>query len=307
LRDGRRWTRRLRTVLSSALLAAPVATAATLVMTVAAPPVALDSAVQPGRIQPAQARVAHWTPPRPAMDSHMVPAQVRVAASAPPQPAKGAFFGGTPAVGALFTMTSGGRLVDHFCSGSVVDSPARDLVLTAAHCVGNPETIAFVPGYHDGDAPLGIWPVRRVILSGAWKLSHDPDDDFAFLVVNRPGSRTRVQDVTGGEQLAVDSPPGEVVRVIGYPDGEASPIACENQAHAFGPTQLVFDCGGYSDGTSGGPWLTDVSPSTGLGKVVGVTGGFQQGGNSPSVSYAARFSESLAALYRIAVAAFPAR
>src|ERR1700731_2819824 len=40
---------------------------------------------------------------------------------------------GQPAVGALFT-TSKGRLGQHFCTASVVDSPAGDLLMTAAHC-----------------------------------------------------------------------------------------------------------------------------------------------------------------------------
>ena len=60
----------------------------------------------------------------------------------------GQAFAGTPAVGALFT-ASAGRLGQHFCTASVVDSPAGDLLITAAHCVtGTSGTIEFVPGYH---------------------------------------------------------------------------------------------------------------------------------------------------------------
>src|SRR5262249_44476971 len=45
-------------------------------------------------------------------------------------------FAGTPAVGALFTTSGRNDLLgSHFCTASVVDSPHRDLVLTAAHCV----------------------------------------------------------------------------------------------------------------------------------------------------------------------------
>ncbi len=71
-------------------------------------------------------------------------------------------FAGTPAVGALFT-TSSGRLGQHFCTASVVDSPDGDLAITAAHCVtGISGTIAFVPGYDNGNKPYGVWTVTKV-------------------------------------------------------------------------------------------------------------------------------------------------
>ena len=66
------------------------------------------------------------------------------------------------------------------------------------------------------------------------------------------------------------------------------------------PDQLEFDCGGYTDGTSGSPLLADVNPATGLGTVIGVIGGFEQGGHTPDVSYAARFSANTSALYTLA-------
>ena len=52
---------------------------------------------------------------------------------------------------------------------------------------------------------------------------------------------------------------------------------------------MEFDCGGYTNGTSGGPFLANVHPATGLGTVIGVIGGYEQGGDTPSVSYSARF------------------
>ena len=44
-------------------------------------------------------------------------------------------------------------------------------------------------------------------------------------------------------------------------------------------------------------------PTTGLGTVVGVIGGYEQGGNTPSVSYAAAFGGTTRVLYAAAVAA----
>jgi hypothetical protein len=66
--------------------------------------------------------------------------------------------------------------------------------------------------------------------------------------------------------------------------------------------QLEFDCGGYTDGTSGGPFLAGVDAQTGQGTVIGVIGGYEQGGLTPQVSYSAMFGENVAALYQAAVA-----
>ena len=65
--------------------------------------------------------------------------------------------------------------------------------------------------------------------------------------------------------------------------------------------QMEFDCGGYTDGTSGGPFLANVHPATGLGAVIGVIGGYEQGGDTPSVSYSARFGRAVRDLYDKAV------
>jgi V8-like Glu-specific endopeptidase len=210
-------------------------------------------------------------------------------------------FSGTPAVGALFT-TTGAGLGKHFCTASVIDSPHRDLVLTAAHCVTRikPARTAFVPGYHGGKAPYGVWPVTRVILDPRWISSAAPDDDFAFLVVRSP-VKAPVEAITGGERLGIGQPPGRMVRVVGYPDGASAPIVCSNHARLFSSDQLEFDCGGYADGTSGSPLLAGVDPATGLGTVIGVIGGYEQGGYTSDVSYAARFAGGAAALYQVAI------
>lgn len=220
---------------------------------------------------------------------------------APTLQTQGVAFTGTPAVGALFT-TNGGGLGAHFCSASVVDSPARDLVVTAAHCVGGGGSapIAFVPGYDNGRMPYGIWRVTRVIVDPSWISLANPNADVAFLVVTGPGG-ARIQDVTGGEQLGIGQGSGQFVSVVGYPEGANAPIRCDNLAHGFSPTQLEFDCGGYTDGTSGGPLLEDVNPTTGLGTVIGVIGGYEEGGDIASVSYAARFGALVADLYKTAI------
>ncbi len=227
----------------------------------------------------------------------------RRAATVPPAPRHGQFYRGTPAVGALFTVT-GSRLGQHFCTASVLASPVKDLVITAAHCLHGHQVgrVAFVPGYHRGQRPYGAWRVTRIFAGSAWKSRGSTDDDVAILVVHQAGNPDQVQTLTGGEALGTGWKAMQPVQVIGYPDGRERPITCPGRTRAFGPHQLEFDCGGYTKGTSGGPFLAKVRPATGRGTVIGVIGGYQQGGDTPSVSYSARFAQQVRALYNQAVA-----
>lgn len=216
--------------------------------------------------------------------------------------AQAASSGQTPAVGALVTLTPDGQLGSHFCTGSVVDSPAGDLVVTAAHCVSQSSvgTVAFVPGYRGGTGPFGSWTVTRVIVDQKWSSSQDPDDDFAFLVVSQPGRDATIEHLTGGEIIGLDEPAGREITVAGYPDGQAALVSCVNTALDFSPTQYQFDCGGFTNGTSGSPLLAGGRGER-AGTVIGVIGGYQKGGATASVSYAAHFSADLADLYQHAL------
>ncbi len=203
------------------------------------------------------------------------------------------------AVGALFTL-KGGTLGKHFCTASVVNSGAGDLLITAAHCVSSrsPRHVAFVPAYHDGSRPYGVWLVSQIVVDSQWRGSASPDHDVAFLVVHRPGDANEIQQVTGGERLGTGWPQRTRVTVIGYPDQGDAAISCQRFTRPFGPDQLEFDCGGYTDGTSGGPFLA----RTGAGStVIGLIGGYEQGGDLASVSYSPRFGPAVQALYWAAV------
>jgi V8-like Glu-specific endopeptidase len=214
-----------------------------------------------------------------------------------------AAFSGTAAVGALFT-SSGGKLGQHFCTASVINSPHGDLAITAAHCVtGKSGTIVFVPGYHNGVSPYGQWAVTKVYVDQAWKSSSSQNDDFAFLRLSKAGSGTPIEDETGAERLATGTPAAhQLVDVIGYPDSSNQPVSCRNSLKKPMANQLEFDCGGYTNGTSGGPFLTQVSSTTGQGTLIGLIGGYEQGGDLPQVSYSAVLGPNAAALYQAAVA-----
>jgi hypothetical protein len=215
-------------------------------------------------------------------------------------------FYGTAAVGALFTSSSG-RLGSHFCTASVVSSPGGNLLISAAHCLQGRSFspaggIVFAPGYHDGKFPYGIWTVTAEYVDAAWSKNQDPNDDVAFLVAGgRKG--THIQRHTGAETLMIDEP-AQAVRVTGYPTQTSEPITCAAPARNFDHAQeMVFDCDNYTDGTSGGPLLADVNAKTGDGWVIGVIGGYENGGDTSNVSYSPRFFSSILALYRTAISA----
>jgi V8-like Glu-specific endopeptidase len=211
-------------------------------------------------------------------------------------------FTGVAAVGALFSVRAGKR-GQHFCTASVVHSSHGDLAVTAAHCVtSQPGPMVFIPGYANGKEPYGVWQVTRVYMTQNWRSSQDADDDVAFIQLSNASDGVPIEDVTGAEQLGTGWPAHTLVQVIGYPDGGAQPLRCVNWTSSFSSTQIEFDCGGYTDGTSGGPFLADVSATTGQGTVIGVIGGYEQGGDTPSVSYSVAFGTAVADLYQTAVA-----
>ena len=219
---------------------------------------------------------------------------------------RGVPFSGTAAVGALFTRKADGKLGSHFCTASVVKSPGENLLITAAHCMtgkslGPTTGVVFAPGYHDGKFPHGKWPITATYVNSAWEQRGNPNDDVAFLVAGRLG--THIERHTGGETLMINKPP-QAVHVIGYPDGTNEPITCTAPARSFDHGhQMVFDCDDYTNGTSGGPFLAHVSAKTGAGWVIGVIGGYQEGGDTPNISYSPRFFSATKDLYETAVAA----
>ncbi|MGE7384047.1 trypsin-like serine peptidase [Streptomyces sp. NPDC004126] len=193
-------------------------------------------------------------------------------------------------VGALF---AGGTDGGHFCTASVVRSAGRDVIATAAHCLGHPEGTVFAPGYRDGGAPYGLWRVTGVFTAPAWTEGEDPDADIAFATVApADGAVTgNVEDVVGGFPVAAGQPEDVTVTVVGYPSTEEAPLRCANATSLFSATQRRIDCPALSGGTSGSPWLAG-------GALVGVLGGHEGGGTVPDVSYSAVMGATALELYR---------
>ncbi|MFD3842789.1 trypsin-like peptidase domain-containing protein [Streptomyces sp. NPDC058642] len=177
----------------------------------------------------------------------------------------------------------------HFCTASVVHSPHRDLIVTAAHCLdGDTDDLVFAPGYRNGRAPYGKWRVTRRFLPDAW----DEDSDVAFAALaERRGEG--VEDLVGGNRFTTGTATGATgVTVTGYPDARETPVRCADKPVAHSRTQQRVDCPGFSGGTSGSPWVN------GDGEVVGVLGGHEQGGATAGISYSVVLGREAARLYR---------
>ncbi len=207
-------------------------------------------------------------------------------------------------VGALFEHDASGS---HFCTASVVSSPGKDLLITAAHCInggrgsGYKSDIVFIPGYRDGQEPFGVWTAARLLVAPQWANSSDPDFDVGFVVL-QPHNGENIEQVLGASQFGTGDGYRYLVHVTGYPDSANSPITCVNWTSRQSATQLRFACEGYTGGTSGSPWVTRFSARSRTGTIVGVIGGYQEGGDTPSVSYSVRFGAGIQQLYEQATA-----
>ncbi|WP_440556219.1 trypsin-like serine peptidase [Streptomyces sp. SCPE 10] len=287
------------------------------------------TAAAPGP-DPVAARLdAYWTPARMAAALPAAPAKgAEAGAGAAPAvdgPRPGEYippshsFAGIPQAGTFFWTDAKGT--GRTCSGSVVRSPGRDLVLSAGHCLKGysgtapRRALAFVPQYHDGLKPFGIFPV---VTNGVYvpQQYYDLGEhagagyDFAFAVTGPNEDGTALEDAVGGVRLLTGT--GYLhapVRMIGYPAGAAQPLECWSRTTAWvsdDPAEPgVFPriaCDAFVGGTSGGPMLV---PWFDGWAVVGVIGGYHTGGDTAQVSYSAYFGTATRALYHAATTGAP--
>jgi V8-like Glu-specific endopeptidase len=205
---------------------------------------------------------------------------------APPGTPTATSFAGTPTVGPIFR---DGLTQDHECTASVIASPARDLILTAAHCVtGTAAGYQFAPGYDNGRTPYGVWTVTHAYVDSSWLKSQDPQHDYAILQVASHRS-VRLQDVTGANLLGTAPRSGTTITDVAYNAGSNDqPVRCTTSTYLTDgyPT---FNCHGYVGGSSGSPWLATL-PGTHVQLVRGVIGGLHQGGCFEYTSYSSSFT-----------------
>jgi V8-like Glu-specific endopeptidase len=175
------------------------------------------------------------------------------------------------AEGALFSTIRG---VDYACSGTVVNSPGGDLVLTAGHCLhegaaagGFASNVIFIPGYANGTTPYGIWHARQLTVTNAWGYQQDFDQDAGFAAFRPLGGQT-LGAVTGGGLPIGFGTGWQPQTVLGYPklppyDG-ATLMSCSGSPRPDpnGGTSLGVACA-MTAGASGGAWVTGLAGGTG--------------------------------------------
>ncbi|MFE5086775.1 trypsin-like serine peptidase [Streptomyces mirabilis] len=229
-------------------------------------------------------------------------------------------FGGHPMVGTFFYdgKPLGGKST--YCTGSVVHTAAHDIVLTAGHCGRGLQRAThriFVPQYRDGlsaaNQPRGVFAVSQMYIDPRYAANTKKptsDLDLAFAQVD-PNSRGKVEDVTGALTFTPTTKYTHKVTVIGYPSSESvnskhQAIRCPvTTSRLPGYRQVRMTCTGFYGGVSGGPWIEDYNRSTGTGKVVGNTGGYNGGGNDANddwVTYAPIYGKDAKDLFNDAAA-----
>ncbi len=174
--------------------------------------------------------------------------------------------------GAIFIVSPGGFGVGR-CSGTSVNAPNLSVVFTAGHCVNSGlfgrwynRDWVFVPGYHDGVRPYGVFVAKWLGSTAAWVGGGSENADVGAAVVSRNERGQRLGDVVGGYDIAWDLSPRQVFDVHGYPaeapfDGATQRLCTGTPflGHDFvsflwpGPLNLGLSCE-VTGGASGGGW-----------------------------------------------------
>jgi len=201
---------------------------------------------------------------------------------------------GMKAIGRVFATKPDGS--SWSCTGTLIDSPTKSVVWTAAHCIhpgrgGAAYTnLAFAPGYQPTSTgnpmPFGLWPALQWAASGVWvrkgssvdnnrRVWQNAPHDMAGLVLARDASgRSAGQAVGGTQHIRFRVRGSRGVRMIGYPVAapylgerlmQCGPARSRTRRGAAG---LVMIPCPLSYGMSGGPALTRVN-SAGWGTVIG--------------------------------------
>ena len=160
-----------------------------------------------------------------------------------------------------------------YCSGTAINSPSRQLVLTAGHCVNGGAAfgnlwyrkLLFVPAYTAGRAPFGAFPAKtgKVFAPLQWQNHSNPDFDIgAFLTFSNNRGINVADAVGGGATIGLGLPRNQRFASYGYPGNVKRMQGCRSSyigddRTSFplpGPPTLGIGCQ-WAPGASGGGWL----------------------------------------------------
>lgn len=178
--------------------------------------------------------------------------------------------------GAIFVALAHGEGVAR-CSGTSVSAGNRSVVFTAGHCVydggAHGRWLAgkwvFIPGYHNGERPFGVFPAKWLGTTQPWQRHGSENGDVGVAVVARNERGQLLADAVGAAGIAWGQPPQQSFDIHGYPvappyNGSSQRLCAATPflGHDFGsflwwgPLNLAVDCP-VTGGASGGGWLID--------------------------------------------------
>jgi V8-like Glu-specific endopeptidase len=247
-----------------------------------------------GAPAPAASRSASATAKLPAATTPRVSAPqgpaVKIAGAAPKvataraaTPARAALGGtGTPWWGSYWSApaTTTGKIFfsdrtghNWVCSGSLVNSPAQNVVITAGHCVYGTaggelpagetwhSNWVFAPDYSYGYAPYGYFSARQLWTLTNYINNGDEQDDLGAAILNRNSAGQNAVALLGGQGIAWNQNSTQYVYDFGYPAGAPfngqSLQECDGTASWNGWPWVdmeMLNCN-FTGGSSGGPWL----------------------------------------------------
>jgi V8-like Glu-specific endopeptidase len=170
----------------------------------------------------------------------------------------------------FFTDHKGGNWV---CSGSLVNTPAQDAVITAGHCVYGTaggelpagetwhSNWVFAPDYSNGSAPYGYWTARQLWTLTNYANHGDEQDDLGAAILNTNSAHQKPVALLGGQGYAWNQSSSQYVYDFGYP--AAAPFNGQTLQECNGSAgwngwwwvdMEMLNCN-FTGGSSGGPWL----------------------------------------------------
>ena len=160
------------------------------------------------------------------------------------------------------------------CSGTVVTSNNSSVVVTAAHCLMNPnngstpDRLLFAPGYRLGNAPFGLWESIGFGVTAEWGRSvsdgaADPRYDVGAIVLRPNDDGQTIGDLLGTRGISFNQDAFQLFDAFGYPsagpfDGERLWL-CDSETSELltlypAPRPHAIGCD-MTPGSSGGGWV----------------------------------------------------
>jgi V8-like Glu-specific endopeptidase len=157
-------------------------------------------------------------------------------------------------------------LFDYVCSGTVVRSKTKSLVVSAGHCThsgGSPvDNWMFVPAKDGSREPFGRWAATKLATTPQWQNNEDIRYDVGMATMAERNGK-KIQQRVGARDIDFNRNGDQRFRAFGYPaegrfDGR-TPYSCKSRQNGSDnsqgsppPNRISCDMTG---GSSGGGWI----------------------------------------------------